>query len=325
MLIGAQPGGSIAHVDGDRAKATKCSSKSPTRFRRLEEGSSRRRHLFTVAQAAAAGIPASTLRSRAAAGRIHRVFRGVYSFAPPPFDSYSTWLAAVLACGPETLLSDRPAAALHRLVPAPPLPHVTVAADGPHRLDGIVVHRRSVAPCDRSIRHGIPCTSPARTIFDLAASEPPDELERILVVAESLRILNRRRLDELVAANPGHRGGPNLRSVLGPGPVFVRSEVELYFLRLCRRAGIEAPRVNSPVSVETRTFEVDFCWPGRRIAIEVDGYAFHGGRSRANADRDRDQALAIAGWTAVRFTADQIRDEPAEVVRRLRLLFQRPR
>jgi very-short-patch-repair endonuclease len=303
------------------AKTTKSSSKSPSRFQRLEAASARRRHLFTVEQATAAGIPASSLRSRAAAGRIHRVFRGVYCFVPPPYEPQRLWLAAVLACGPEALLSDLPAAALCGLFRSLPRLHVTVPADGPHRLGGIVIHRRSIARCDRLIRHGIPCTSAARTIFDLAASMPESELEPILVQADSLRILNRRRLDELVAENPGHRGVPKLRPLLASDPIRVRSEVELDFTRLCRRAEIDAPQVNQRITVAGRSIEVDFSWPERKIVVEVDGYAFHGGRSRANADCDRDQQLAITGWRVIRFTADQIRDDPDEIVRRLRLLF----
>jgi very-short-patch-repair endonuclease len=171
------------------------------------------------------------------------------------------------------------------------------------------------------IRDGIPCTSPTRTIYDLAASEPLTELERILVLADSKRLLNRRRLEELATENPGHRGASNLRSLLGPAPIRVRSDTELHFVRLCRQAGIEAPEVNRRLAVAGGSIEVDACWPGRKIAVEVDGYAFHGGRTRANNDRDRDQRMAIAGWTVIRFTADQIRTDPAEVVRRLRLLF----
>jgi very-short-patch-repair endonuclease len=252
------------------------------------------------------------------------VFVGVYSLAPPPFDRHQVWHAAVLACGQGALLSDLPAAALLGMTQLPArTPHVTVAGARGRTRDGIVIHRRAVAPCDRLIRHGIPCTSPARTVFDLAASMPEPELEAILVQADSLRILNRRRLDELAAENRGHRGAPKLRSLLAPDPIRIRSEVELDFSWLCRRAGIEAPQVNRRISVESRSIEVDFCWPGRKTIVEVDGYAFHGGRSRANSDRDRDQLLAIAGWRVIRFTADQIRGDPDEVVRRLRRLVGR--
>jgi very-short-patch-repair endonuclease len=309
----------------ESAEATTCSSKPHSRFRQLEASSARRRHLFTIAQAAAAEIPASTIRSRVAAGRVHRVFTGVYSFSPPPYERDRLWLAAVLACGSGSLLSDLPAACLLGCAASALTPHVSVPGERGRELDGIVLHQRRIAEGDRFVRLGIPCTSPARTIVDLATSLPIDALEQILVKADSLRILNRRRLDELVAGRRGRRGSAKLRSLLAGDPIRVRSEAELDFLRLCRRAGIDLPQVNVRVTVGSKTFEVDFCWPDRRIVIEVDGYAFHGGRSRANADRDRDQLLAIAGWLVHRFTADQIRDDPDEVIRRLRVLLSRER
>ena len=75
------------------------------------------------------------------------------------------------------------------------------------------------------------------------------------------------------------------------------------------------------VAVAAGSIEVDFCWPALRVVIEVDGYAFHGGRQRANADRDRDQRLALAGWRVHRFTADQVRDHPETTIRRLAALL----
>jgi len=309
-------------MDGDCRKTRPCGAKSFNRFADLEALAARQKHLFTVRQADAAGVPAATLRRRAAAGRLHRLHAGVYSFSPPPFSRQQLWLGAVMACGPGALLSDKPSAALLRMVEiAPATPHVTVAGSVNRGRPGIVVHRRSVARVDRLIRDGIPCTSAARTVVDLAATSPLPELEKTLIRADSLRILNRRRLDELVGERAGQPGTAVLRSLLTADPARVRSEVELAFLALCRRAGIVEPAANRRIEAAGHLFEVDLCWPELRVVVEIDGYAFHGGRSRANADRDRDQLLAIAGWRVHRFTADQVRNEPDETIRRLRLLL----
>jgi len=308
-------------MGGEWSDTTEWPSKAHTRFERLERISVQRRHLFTVEHAQAAGIPASTLRSRAEMRRVHRVYRGVYSFAPPPFGRHQLWLAAVLAGGPGALLSDLPTAALYELVDGAPAPHVNVMAGRGSRLDGIVVHRRTVAPADRLIRDGIPCTGPARTIFDLASTLPEAELERILVLADSRRLLDLGRLEQLLRDLPGQRGAAKLRRLLAADPLRVRSEVELTFARRWRRAGIAAPLANARIVAEGRRFEVDFCWPADRVVVEIDGYAFHGGRARANADRDREQLLELAGWRVHRFTADQVRGDPDEVIRRLRRLI----
>jgi len=112
-----------------------------------------------------------------------------------------------------------------------------------------------------------------------------------------------------------------LGSLLEPEPARVRSEAEARFLTLCRRAGVAAPEVNRRIEAAGRSFEADFAWPVPRIIVEIDGCGFHGGRSRANGDRDRDQLLAIAGWRVHRFTADQLGGDPGETARRLRLLL----
>jgi len=143
----------------------------------------------------------------------------------------------------------------------------------------------------------------------------------MLITADSLRILNRRRLEELVDEHPGARGVRVLRNLLAADPARVRSQVEADVLCLCRAQGLSEPLVNHRIDVGDGTFEVDFCWPVVRVVVEVDGYAFHGGRRRANADRDRDQRLALVGWQVHRFTADQIRRDPAETIRRLAALL----
>jgi hypothetical protein len=140
----------------------------------------------------------------------------------------------------------------------------------------------------------------------------------VLIAADSRRILNRRRLQELIDGSPGRRGIRTLRSLFAAGPVRVRSDLETDVLLLCRRAGLPEPVVNGTVA----GLEVDLHWPALRLVVEVDGWRFHGGRERANADRDRDQRLALTGWRVVRFTRDQLAAGPAECARRLAALAE---
>ena len=208
---------------------------------------------------------------------------------------------------------------------SPPLlpVHVTRPRGNGVRRERVVVHRSTVLPCDTSSGHGILCTSAARTIVDLAAIAEPDQLEETLIAAHSRGILNVRRLDELIAEARGRRGIRMLRHLLGDGPIRVRSKTELAMVRICRLAPVTAPVVNGFVDIGDRRYEADFHWPDLRLIVEVDGYGFHGGRGRANHDRDRDQRLFIAGWTVIRFTRDQIVDSPALVARRLQQILAR--
>lgn len=294
----------------------------PARDRRAITIAARQRRLITLEQLLMCGFTAGAVQGRVRRGRLFRLHSGVYSLVPPPFDHRQRWLAAVLACGPGALLFGLPAAMLLGMAPETgAMPQICVPSDRGRRRSGIVVRRRRIAACDRSARAGIPCTSAARTIFDVAGTSSPDEVERMLITADSLRILNRRRLEELVDEHAGFRGVGPLRNLIAADPARVRSQVEAALLRLCRTNGLPEPLVNRRIEVAGGSIEVDFCWPALRVVIEVDGYAFHGGRQRANADRDRDQRLALAGWRVHRFTADQVRDHPETTIRRLAALL----
>lgn len=275
----------------------------------------RQQQLISTEQLAGIGLSASSIRSATKAGRLHPTpFRGVHSLAPPPLGRLETIKAAALACGHPSLPSHWSAAEVLRIADPPLLPvHVTRPTGNGQRRRLLVIHRSHVPACDTSGRDGILCTSAARTIFDLAAIAEPEELERILIAADSERILNRRRLYELVDGSAGRRGMRVLRSLLAADPIRVRSPAETEMRFVCRLAEMPDPIVNGVAG----GLEVDYHWPELRLVVEVDGWRFHGGRERANADRDRDQRLAAAGWLVVRFTRDQIDADPAECARRL--------
>jgi very-short-patch-repair endonuclease len=95
-----------------------------------------------------------------------------------------------------------------------------------------------------------------------------------------------------------------------------RSDLERRFLEACE--GLERPVVNARVA----GLEVDFLWPSARVVVETDGYAFHSSRTAFERDRERDQRLAVAGYTVVRVTHRQLSDAPEAVVDRLRRLLQ---
>ena len=201
-----------------------------------------------------------------------------------------------------------------RVAEPPLLPvHVTRPTGNGRRRRLLVIHRSIVPPRDTAGRDGVLCTSAARTVFDLAVLARPEEVERVMIAADSLRILNRPRLQELIDGSPGRRGVRTLRDLLSADAIRVRSEAEIEMLFVCRLAGVPEPIVNGVVA----GIEVDLNWPELRLVAEVDGWRFHGGRERANADRDRDQRLLVAGWQVVRFTRDQIAADPAGSAHRL--------
>lgn len=263
----------------------------------------RRRHgVMTVGQLVEAGLSHDAVRHRVKQGWLRRRHRGVYLVGPLE-TPYSRALAAVLACGDGALLSHRSAAVLWGLV-APPMQaiHVTVGRDVRSR-DGIRVHRTTIHPADARTKHGIPVTSPARTLLDLAATVEP---ARALNEAHVLRLVTDLSLDEQFSRYPRHRGTRALREATRPEPTLTRSEAERRALELIRRARLPEPATNVKVS----GYEVDLLWRAERLIVEVDGYAFHSMRRSFEHDRRRDADLITSGYTVMRVTWRQIEREP---------------
>ena len=239
-------------------------------------------------------------------GRLHCVYRGAFAVGHTPPSVTGRWMAAVLSCGPDALLSHRSAAALWGIVPRPSTPpEVTVGTDRRAR-PGICVHRASLAPADRTLTRGIPVTSLPRTLLDLAAGTPWS-LERALEEAERLELFDLRAVEALLARSRGRRGVARLRSALAlyREPSFSRSELERRFIRLVRREGLPVPALNCNV----RGHEVDALWPEEQLIVELDGYEYHRTRRAHERDRIRDDNLALEGHDVVRLTWSRL-DEP---------------
>lgn len=258
------------------------------------------------------GMTPSRIQRFLASGRLRRKHHGVYllghltgSLEP----ALAREMAAVLAGGPGTVVSHGHAAALWEIAPRPPAPipvHVLVPGRAPLKRPGITAHRApDLAPADVTSVRGIPVTTPLRTIRDLAAIATHRELERVVARAERGGLVNAKELEGLVARRRGRPGGPTLRAVIhrAGGPAFTRSEAETRFLDLIRGSGIPAPQVNAVV----HGHEVDFYWPGHRIAVEIDGFAYHRSRRSFARDRQRDaDLLTAAGVSVLRFTWAQV-------------------
>ncbi|HET6831385.1 MAG TPA: DUF559 domain-containing protein, partial [Solirubrobacterales bacterium] len=132
------------------------------------------------------------------------------------------------------------------------------------------------------------------------------------------------RLTALVEERRGHPGIARLASILALEPALARSDLEALFIPIWHLAGVPRPRANHPVAVPTepRPLVVDFAWPGQRFAVELDSQRFHGDWEAAERDRERDQALALAGWACHRFVRRAVVADPGVVAERLRELWR---
>ena len=171
------------------------------------------------------------------------------------------------------------------------------------------MHLAQLHPHDATRYQGIPVTSPARTLLDLAATATTNELDRAVSEAQVLRLVSVHSLNEQFERYPRHRGTAALREAIRTDPKLTRSEAERTLLELIRRAGLPEPETNARVA----GYEVDFVWRERKLVVEVDGYAFHSMRSSFERDRRRDATLVSKGWRVVRITWRQLTEEPVAV------------
>src|SRR5829696_171476 len=141
------------------------------------------------------GFTANAVGTRVATGRLHRVHRGVYAVGHLGLGQEARWLAAVLACGDGAVLSHRSAGTLWG-IRLGELFRPEVTTEHPRRLATITSRRAMLAPADRTTHRGIPVTSPARTLVDLAHLLNHDELTRALREAMFRRLYDPKAIED---------------------------------------------------------------------------------------------------------------------------------
>ena len=258
------------------------------------------------------------------AGRLQRVHLGVYAVGHAALSDHGRAAAALLVFPGAAVLSHRSAAWLWGLIPtAPREPEVTVAARG-NRRSGLQVHRVWSLPGEeRTTYEGLPVTSVARTLVDLAGTTSGKGLSRVVDRARRRGKLDLEAIDRSLARRPRSFVTERLEEALRlyRRPVFDRARSELLFLDAIHDAGLPAPRINT----WEEGCEIDAYWEAERFAVEVDGWEAHGGREAFESDRLRQEDLKLAGIDSIRITARRIEQEPQAVARRLKLLLSRRR
>jgi very-short-patch-repair endonuclease len=271
------------------------------------------------------GYSQDSVEHLARIGHLHRLYQGVYAVGHTDISLHGQCLAAVLASGPDSLLSHYSAAWLWHLSPTQPVPiHVTGPSPRSHRLP-IRIHRsRTFTDDDRALVDGIPVTAVARTLLDQAAFVRPRDLRRLLKRAEERRLFDLSAVHDVLARNRGHRGAKRLRFAIRSyePPPFTRSQFESRFYEAVIEAALPRPRVNFSVA----GMELDLYWPEHRFAVELDLYETHGTRESFEEDRLRQEDLLLEGIAMTRVTGPRFAREPDAVLSRLeRLLAERKR
>jgi very-short-patch-repair endonuclease len=300
---------------------SECSSRSPdadiAQLARAQHGVVCRRQLVAL------GLGGRAIDHRIAIQRLHPIHRGVYAVGHAVLSRHGAWLAAVLAAGPDAVLSHRSAAALWGIRSGTP-PRSDVIAPRRLRRPDVRAHRVVLAADEVTTHHGIPVTTPARTLFDLAAVVGAQHLEHAFNEAEVHRLTSPTSVAALLARYPARRGTTSIARVLAKqaahGETPTRSALERRFLGFVDTHGLPRPKINR----FTDHGELDATWPEQRLVVELDGFAAHGTRKAFEDDRARDRELTAAGWRVVRITWRQLTADADTIARQLSALLGGP-
>jgi very-short-patch-repair endonuclease len=274
-------------------------------------------------QLIALGLSQRSIERRLESWRLRLVHREVFAVGHLRLSQQGRWLAAVLAYGEGALLSHRSAAALWGLGKLwRPAVDVTapVGRQGIRRRERIWIHRGRLHPEDRAVRGGIPVTTVARTLFDLAEFVSLKGLESAWEEAERVNLLQLNAVEQVCERGYGRRALCPIRRLLAEAraATVTRSPLEDDFAAFCREHRLPTPSFNTTVL----GYEVDAFWPRQRLAAELDSWEFHHHRTAFERDRARDTALQAAGYRTIRVTHRRLHKEAAHLAKELRALLR---
>ena len=255
----------------------------------------RQHGVVTYAQARRAGLSATQIQHRVDTGRWIAVHRGVFRLGvgiPPPGTRY---LAAAFGGGPDAVLFGRSATSSWGVQPHHWGPVHVVSGISRRSREGIAVHwTRRFDPGVRTVRHGVPVTTLARTLIDLAEVAGAEEVETAVRAAERLHDFDRR----LLVPIPGRRGSGRL---VAPD-VYFRGDLEPLLRRLLDDHDLQQPIYNAG----WRRFELDAVWWDIGLVLEVDDWDTHRHRDAFIRDRRRSREVQAAGLRATQCTYEDL-------------------
>lgn len=267
------------------------------------------------AQGLRAGLSGDGIARRCRTGRWTRVLPGVYVIAGAPVTWEQRYHAVLLWSGEGAALSHGSAAWLWRLPDSAPDP-LEISHGGSKRArPDVVVHRVCLGAEDVTAHAGLRVTTPARTLVDIAGRLRPWQFDAIFHHCLHHRLTTLQAIEAAAAARSRRPGSATVRGALetysNGRPA--ASALEARVVRLLRQAELPRPQRQHEVVVGGRLRYLDFAWPERRVALEVDGYQWHSSRSAWERDRGRLRELRRAGWTVVTATHDDVREGAALV------------
>jgi hypothetical protein len=261
--------------------------------------------IVSRAQLSALGIGRGAVEHRLAAGRLRAVHRGVYAVGHDAVPVRGHLFAGLLVAGKGAALSHRSAAGVWRLTPSmPPFVEITTTIHRRSSRPGLIFHHATAL--ETTGRHGLPLTTPIRTLRDLAATRPRAEVERAASEALVLELVTKQALQQ--QRGPG---AAVLARLVGAGIGPTRSGLERAFLRAVVKSGLPEPLVGHRIGPYT----ADFFWPSHDLVVETDGDRYHGHEIAVRRDARRDAYLQLRGCIVLRVPEEELPGAAAAVAR----------
>lgn len=279
-------------------------------------------------QLRALGLSDEAVSKATTRGWLHPVYRGVFCVGHEHLTVYALILGATMACGEGSVVSHGTAAWMLGLRDWRPKEIDVIApAEAGRKIAGI--RRRFVPPPvgpEIWLRHGVPLTSPARTIVDCAGILDGRGVGELIEEAAVQGLLDIRAIDR-VLDGPRRRGSNRLLRAVAPWRRYrrgikIRSRMEAKLLPLLTEAALPIPQTNSKLRLTGKVYEIDFLWREQKLVVETDGGRFHDNPAAGARDSERNHALAAAGYRLPRLGWEDLRDRPDETMSEIARLLR---
>lgn len=274
----------------------------------LEDYLRRQDGVITLAQARNAGLSQDAVERRVRSGAWRRCSRGVYFVDDRPFTDAARIRAEVWSYGRAATACGVAAAWWHGIISAAP-DHVEVTvplSKGSRSRWASSVRRRDLASADIVLRRSLRVTAIPLTVLEAVASTH----SRAIMDSALQRGVSLDQLHTAHVRNARRHGATLAGRFLREASDGARSEAERLLIRLLRAAKISGWRANYPVG----GYVVDVAFPEQKVAIEVDGWAFHNDRAAFQHDRTRQNRISLNGWKVLRFTWLDLTEHPQRVI-----------
>jgi hypothetical protein len=275
---------------------------------------------FSRRQLLSLGLGSNAIKARLRNGSFVKRYPAVYCVAPARMDPQALIAAAVLAGGPAAVASHASAAWLWDFLPHYERPPEISLPTGDRRPRHVITHRcPSLQPRDITRQRGVPATTRARTILDIAPRLTKKRLTRLVNDQRRDGHLTLDGLQDVVNRNPLHPGTKRLRPFVEEPRNPTDSAFEDDFLAFVKDHGLPVPQTN----VWLYGRKVDVFYPEANLIVELDGRSFHDTEDAFRDDRERDAENLRHGLTTLRMTTDRLALTPDREAERLMEIYRR--